>query len=104
MVRHRMHMVFALGRFNEGLQWVHELNEACRKVGCAEGKLWTVGFGKVNEIVLEYEYPDHAALYADVSRFQSNAETMAVFRRGTQVRAAEHWPWDELLEEAPTLA
>jgi hypothetical protein len=36
MVRHRFHMVFALGKFNEGVKWVRDMNEACRKVGCAE--------------------------------------------------------------------
>ena len=104
MVRHRFHFVIALGRFNEGVKWVRDLNEACRKAGCAEGKLWVVGFGKVNECVVEYDYPDHAAMYADQERFQSNAETMAIFRRGSETRAPEHWPWDELMEEAPTLA
>ena len=104
MVRHRVHFVFALGKFNDGVKWASDLNEACRKVGCAEGRLWTVGFGKVNECVMEYDYPDHAALYADQAKFQSSAETMSVFRRGAETRAPEHWPWDELMEEAPTLA
>jgi hypothetical protein len=35
---------------------------------------------------------------------QSAKETMEVFRRGTLVGATEHWPWDALLQEAPTLA
>lgn len=41
---------------------------------------------------------------ADSNRFQSTAETMAVVRRGAVLRAAEQWPWDEVLAEAPTLA
>jgi hypothetical protein len=28
---------------------------------------------------------------------------MEVFRRGTLVGATERWPWDALLQEAPTL-
>ena len=104
MVRHRFHVVFALGKFNEGVKWVRDLNEACRKVGCVEGKLWALGFGKVNECVIEYDYPDIATMDADADRFQSAVETMAVFRRGMEVGAVEHWPWDELLQEAPTLA
>ncbi|TMF16690.1 MAG: hypothetical protein E6I33_03540 [Chloroflexi bacterium] len=104
MVRHRLHFVVALGRYNEGVQWVREMNEACRKSGCVEGRLWAIGFGNTNECVLEYEYPDIATMDSDVTKFQSTAETMAIFRRGTQVRAPEHWPWDELLVEAPLLA
>jgi hypothetical protein len=104
MVRHRFHVVFALGKFNDGVKWVRDLNEASRKVGCVEGKLWAMGFGKVNECVIEYDYPDMATMDADVDRFQSATETMAVFRRGLEVGATEHWPWDELLQEAPTLA
>jgi hypothetical protein len=60
MVRHRFHLVFALGRFNEGVKWVRDLNEACRNAGCVEGRLWALGYGKVNECVLEYDYPDLA--------------------------------------------
>ena len=104
MVRHRFHFVVALGRFNEGVSWVRELNDACRRAGCVEGTLWSVGYGKVNECVLEHDYPDQAAMLADVTRFQSSPEVMAVFRRGKDTRAPEHWPWDELLVESPTLA
>ena len=104
MVRNRFHFVIALGKFNEGVHWVRELNEACRKAGCAEGKLWSVGFGKANECVVEYDYADLASLDQDVNKFQSAAEVMAVFRRGLEVGAPEHWPWTELLIEAPALA
>lgn len=104
MIRHRFHMVFALGRFTDGAKWVSDLNAACRNGGCAEGKLWAVGVGKVNEVVLEYDYDSYAAMEADIKRFQANPEIMAVFRRGTETRSPEHWPWDEVLEEAPTLA
>ena len=104
MVRVRNHIVFALGKFNAGVQWANALNEACREAGCAEGKLWSVGFGKTNEAVFEYEYPDLAAFDADRQKFQSNAKTMSAFRKGIDVRAPEHWPWNELLIEAPTLA
>ena len=104
MIRHRFHTVMALGKFNEGAGWLRDLNAACRAGGCAEGKMWSVGFGKVNDVVIEYDYESYAAMEADVKRFQSNREIMAVFRRGTEVRAPEHWPWDEVLEESPTLA
>jgi len=104
MVRHRIHMTFALGRFNEGVQWVRELNDACRAAGCVEGKLWAAGFGKFNECVMERDYPNQTAMEHDFERFHSTAAIMAIFRRGNEVGAAQDWPWDELLVEAPTLA
>jgi hypothetical protein len=104
MVRTRFHLVIDLGRFNEGAQWARELNEARRKAGCVEGKLWSVGFGNANECVVEYDYADLASMDQDIDKFQSSAEAMAVFRRGREFRAPEHWPWSELLIEAPTLA
>lgn len=104
MVRTRFHYVPALGRFNEAMQWVKDLNDACRKAGCAEGKVWDEIFGKVNFCVIEYEYADLAAYERDLLKFQSSADVMKVFRRGTEVRAPEHWPWLEVLREAPTLA
>lgn len=104
MVRHRLHTVFTLGRFNEGVAWVRDLNAACRAGGCAEGRLWSSGFGRVNEVVIEYDFESLAALEANNERFYSNPEIMSVFRGGGEVGAAGQWPWDELLQEAPTLA
>ena len=104
MVRVRVHTVFVLGKFNEGAAWVRDLNAACRAGGCVEGKLWAVGFGKVNEVVIEYDHESYAAMEANNKRFFSNPDIMSVFRRGSEVGAPEHWPWDEVIEEAPTLA
>jgi hypothetical protein len=104
MVRRRQHFVIALGRFNEGVQWVKELNAACKSAGLVEGKLWSVGFGKVNECILEYDYPDMTTMERADKAFFSNAEIMKAFRRGVDIGAPEHWPWDELEVEAPTLA
>jgi len=59
---------------------------------------------QVNECVLEFDYPDIATYDRELTKFQSTAETMAAFRRGVEVRAPEHWPWDELQVETPTLA
>ncbi len=104
MVRHRLHFMPALGRFNEGVQWVRDLNAACSAAGCAEGRLWAQSFGKVNGCVIERDFEDMAALEADTRRFQSSAECMKVFRRGIEIGQPGEIPWDELLEEAPTLA
>ena len=104
MVRHRLHFMPALGRFNEGTAWVRQLNEAARAAGCAEGRLWALSFGQVNECVLESDYPSLAEFAADQARFQSDPGCMKAFRAGTGIGEPSFHPWDELLEEAPTLA
>ena len=104
MVRHRFHFVPALGHFNEGVQWVKDLNAACEAAGCAQARLWAESFGPVNQCVLETDHADIAAYAANQDRFNSNAEVMRVFRSGIEIAAAGDHPWDELLEEAPVLA
>jgi hypothetical protein len=104
MVRHRFHFVPALGRFNEGVQWIKDLNAAQEAAGCTPGRLWAASFGPVNQCVLETDYDDIAAYAADQDRFGSSAEVMRVFRAGIAIGAPDHHPWDELLEEAPVLA
>jgi hypothetical protein len=104
MVRYRFHTIIALGRYNEAMQWIKDMNEACRKAGLAESRVWGVGVGKANEIVLESDYPDMAAWERDYNGFQSNAEVMKAYRRGIGLEAPGTWPWDEFLIEAETIA
>jgi hypothetical protein len=104
MVRHRLHVVFVLGRFNDGVEWAKELNAASRSAGLVEGRLWSPGFGQTNECVMEWDYPDLATLESERDTFWSTAETMRVFRKGIELQSPNHWPWDEVLVEAPTLA
>ena len=101
MVRHRLHQTITLGRFNDGLKWARDMNEVARKNGWAESRLMTPFTGPTNNLILETEYPDHAAMQNEFNAFYSNTEAMAVFRRGIEFIAPGTHPWDEVEEEAP---
>jgi hypothetical protein len=102
MVRHSLHQVIALGRFNDALQWARDLNAVSKKRGWSEAKVMVPTVGPVNAFILEWEYADHASFEKEGNAFYQDAEAMATYRRGIEVLAAGHHPWDELEEEAPT--
>lgn len=101
MVRRRFHTTIALGRFNEGLTWARELNAACRANGVPESRVLMPSFGKVNQLILEVEFADMAAMEKSDEIFFASADIMRVFRRGVELGAAGTHPWDELEQEAP---
>jgi hypothetical protein len=101
MVRHRLHQTITLGRFNDALKWAHDMNEEARKNGWVESRIMVPFTGPTNNLILEWEYPDHAAMQNENNAFYSNAEAMAVYRRGIELIAPGSHPWDEVEEEAP---
>jgi hypothetical protein len=96
MVRHRYHLVVELGRFNEGIKWAAAMNADAKKKGWVESRIMAPGFGKVNDMILEWEYPDLAAFDKAQTEFYANAETMATFRTGVGLNAPGTHPWDEV--------
>jgi hypothetical protein len=96
MVRHRYHITVELGRFNEGLKWARAMNADAQKNGWPEAKMMSPGFGPVNQLILEWEYPDLATFDKVQSEFYVNAETMATFRSGVGLDAPGTHPWDEV--------
>jgi hypothetical protein len=103
MVKHRIHMTIALGKFNEAMAYYKRLNEVCRKKGWPEAKLWSPFMGDFNQLIAEWEYPDIPTLDKIGNDFQSDTEAMAAFRAGPDL-APGIWPRDEVLVEAPLLA
>jgi len=101
MVRHRQHSVVALGHFNDALQWAHDVNAVLRRRGLTEGRVLVPGFGKVNSLIFEQEFPDHATFRREQEAFLSDAEALAAWRKGTALIAPGTHPWDELEEDAP---
>lgn len=101
MVRHRLHQTIALGRFNDALQWGHDMNEVARKNGWVESRLITPFTGPINHLIFETEYPDHAAMQKEFNAFYSNTQAMAAFRREIELFAPGAHSWDEVEEEAP---
>lgn len=104
MVRHRMHVVAALGKYRDAIAWVSELNAARRKLGVPEVTAWSPLSGDFNYMILESDYKDLATFDAMLSRFQSDPQAMTIFRQGNDWGSSSHWPRDEVLETAPTIA
>lgn len=104
MVRHRMHVVAGLGKYRAALAWVAEMNAASRKLGLPEATAWSPLSGEFNYVILETEYPDLATFDSMTDKFQNDPEAMAVFRRGIEWGSESHWPKDEVLVSAPTIA
>jgi hypothetical protein len=95
MVRYSHHMTVTLGRFNDALKWVRAMNADAKENGWAESRMMS-GFGPVNQLILESEYPDLAAFDKERVEFETNAEAMKTFRSGIDLNAPGTHPWDEL--------
>ena len=104
MVRHRLHLVAALGKYRNMLAWVGEMNAASRKLGLPEATTWSPLSGDFNYVIVETEYPDLATFDNMTDQFQNDPQAMEVFRRGTEWGSASHWPKDEVVVTAPTIA
>ncbi len=104
MVRHRLHLVAALGKYRDALAWVADLNAASHKLGLPEATAWAPLSGDFNYIILETEYADLAAFDSMTDKFQNDPQAMEVFRRGREWGSASHWPKDEVVVSAPTIA
>ena len=104
MVRHRMHVVAALGKYRDAIAWVSEINGARRKLGLPDWKAWSPLTGDFNYLILESDYANLAEYDAAIQKFQSDSQTMDIFRRGNDWGSQSHWPKDEVLESAPTIA
>jgi len=95
MVRYSYHMTVTLGRFNDALKWARAMNADAKKNGWAESRMLS-GFGPINQLILEAEYPDLAAYEKEQNEFYANAEAMATLRSGIDLDAPGSHPWDEL--------
>ena len=104
MVRHRIHLHAALGKYREAMEWVSEMNAARRKLGIPEWKAWAPMTGDFNYVILESDHDDLAAYREHQRKFESDTPTMNLFRRANDWRSASHWPTDEVLETAPVIS
>ena len=104
MVRHRLDLVAALGKYRDAVAWISELNAASRKLGLPEATAWSPLSGEFNHLILETEYADLATFDSSITKFQNDPHAMAVFRAANDWGSGSHWPKDELLESAPTIA
>ena len=98
MYRHRLYQQIVYGHFNEFLKMNDDLNAIARKKGWPQSTTWTPAVGTSNDAVLETEYPDLATFEKFNHAFQSDPESMKVFRgaAGIVVQGSAH---DELIEK-----
>ncbi|TMC68249.1 MAG: hypothetical protein E6J13_15020 [Chloroflexi bacterium] len=98
MYRHRAYQQIIYGHFNEFIKANDELNAIARKKGWPEATLWTPVVGTGNDAVLETDYADLASFEKVNRAFQSDAESMKVYR-GTAGLVVQGSVRDELFEQ-----
>jgi hypothetical protein len=90
------------GRYKEVVESIDEINGLLRSRGMAEFRAWTPTFGKLNELILESEYPDLATYERESEAFSSDLEIMKLWRSNGQL-VVQGSTTLELLEPAPQL-
>jgi len=98
MYRHRAYAQVIYGHFNEFLKATEELNAIARKKGWPESTIWTPVVGTGNEAVLETDYPDLASFERINRAFQSDSESMKIYR-GTAGLVVQGSVRDEIFEQ-----
>jgi hypothetical protein len=98
MYRHRAYAQVIYGHFNEFLKATEELNAIARKKGWPESTIWTPVVGTGNEAVLETDYPDLATFEKINRAFQSDSESMKIYR-GTAGLVVQGSARDEIFEQ-----
>ena len=91
------------GHYKEAVELIDEINGLLRSRRMAEFRAWSPTFGKVNELILESEYPDLATYERESEAFESDPEIMKVWRSGAPL-IVQGSGTSELLEPAPQLA
>jgi hypothetical protein len=96
--RHRLYQQVIYGHFNEFLKANDELNAIARKKGWPQSTIWMPVVGTGNDVVVETEYADLATFERVNHAFQSDPDSMKIFRgtAGIVVQGSVH---DELFEQ-----
>lgn len=76
--------VVQYGKFRQFAPNVKQLSEVCAAKGWAVPRLLVATVGVNNEAVLEFEYPDLAALQAEYRAQWTDSDFMKVFREAEQ--------------------
>ena len=98
MYRHRLYQQVIYGHFNEFLKANDEINAIAKKKGWPTSTPYTPVVGTGNEIVLETEYADLATFERVNHAFQTDAESMKIYR-GTADIVVQGSVHDEIFEE-----
>lgn len=103
MYRQRITGQVLYGRFNDYLQACEEMNEIARERGWSEASFWMPTFGRVNEFVVEIDYPDLATFESQTRESYADSEFMKLVRSTIELVEPGSMK-TELLETAPELA
>jgi hypothetical protein len=98
MYRHRLYQQVKYGHFNEFLKINDELNAIARKKGWPESTAFTPVVGTGNSIVLEAEYADLATFERVNRAFQTDPESMKIYRGSADI-VVQWSAHDEIFEE-----
>src|SRR5690349_2170688 len=98
MYRYRAYQQIIYGHFNDFMKAHDDLNAIARKKGWPESTLWTPVVGTGNDAVIETEYPDLASFEKASRAFQSDPESMKIYR-GTAGLVVQGSVRDELFEQ-----
>jgi hypothetical protein len=98
MYRERQYGQVFYGRFNDFLKLWEELNAIARKRHWPEWTIWVPTVGASNDVIVEREFPDLASYAKASDAFQSDPETMKVYRSGSSL-VVQGSVRNELLEE-----
>jgi hypothetical protein len=85
MYRERQYGQVFYGRFNDFLKMWQELNAIARKRGWPAWTIWVPTVGASNDVLVEREFRDLASYQKASDEFQSDAETMKVYRSGASL-------------------
>jgi hypothetical protein len=102
MYREVLRQEIIYGRYKEVVESIDEINGLLRSRGMAEYRAWTPTFGKLNELILELEFPDLATYERESDAFSSDLEIMKLWRSSAQL-VVQGSAANELLEPAPQL-
>lgn len=70
MVRHQVQFVLRFGVFEEFLRILERLQSIEQRHGWVEQRCWRSTLGRMNQLLIEHEYPDRRAYDAQRDRYR----------------------------------
>jgi hypothetical protein len=106
MIRQRLHLSIAPGKFRQAVEWVKEYERVTQERIPEHPRIRAlVPFsGEVNSLILEAEYSDLAHWDRVRTAHQTDSEVMNVFRKPLELLTPGVKPWDAFEEDVTQIA
>lgn len=75
MVRHQVQFVLRFGVFDEFRRLLEQLRSIEQRHGWVEPRCWRSALGRMNELVIEHEYPDRQAYNVQRDKYRDAGDT-----------------------------